>query len=78
MIQVDLPAAFAVGQVFSMLSKKYLVKETELFTSKLLGPFNFYLTCGFVPGGLFLLVGWPAWEDWGSLAIFYFWLKKKM
>ncbi len=62
MIQVDLPAAFAIGQTFAMLSKTYLKKENELFTSKLLGPFNFYLTTGFVPGGLFLLAGWPAWE----------------
>ena len=23
---------------------------------------NLYMACGFVPGGLFLLVGWPAWE----------------
>ena len=62
MIQVDLPAAFAIGQGFSMLSKNYLKKEPELFTGRLLGPFNFYLTTGFVPGGLFLLAGWPAWE----------------
>ena len=62
MIQVDLPAAFAIGQAFSMLSGSYLKKEPELFTSKLLGPFNFYLATGFVPGGLFLLAGWPAWE----------------
>jgi len=62
MIQVDLPAAFAVGQVMGLLSKNYLKKEPELFKSKLLGAFNFYLACGFVPGGLFLLVGWPAWE----------------
>ena len=62
MIQVDLPAAFAIGQAFSMLSKNYLKKEPDLFTGKLLGPFNIYLTTCFVPGGLFLLVGWPAWE----------------
>ena len=62
MIQVDLPAAFAIGQTFSVLSKNYLKKEPDYLTSKLLGPFNLYLTTGFVPGGLFLLVGWPAWE----------------
>lgn len=62
MVQVDLPAAFALGQIFGFLSKDYLKKEKDLFKSKLLGPFNFFLTCGFVPGGLFLLVGWPAWE----------------
>ncbi|MDD5571222.1 MAG: hypothetical protein PHD97_08715 [Bacteroidales bacterium] len=62
MIQVDLPAAFAIGQTFSMLSRNYLKKEPEILTNKLLGPFNIYLTTGFVPGGLFLLAGWPAWE----------------
>jgi hypothetical protein len=62
MIQVDLPAAFAIGQTFSLLSKKYLKKESDILTGKLLGPFNLYLSCGFALGGLFLLVGWPAWE----------------
>lgn len=62
MVQVDLPAAFAVGQIFALLSKEYLKKEPRTFTNRLLGPLNFYLSCGFAPGGLFLLVGWPAWE----------------
>ncbi len=62
MVQVDLPAAFAVGHIYALLSKGYLKKEKRLFTNRLLGPLNFFLTCGFVPGGLFLLVGWPAWE----------------
>ena len=62
MVQVDLPAAFAVGQAFGIMAKKYLKKEPDTFFSKLLGPFNFYLTCGFIPGGMFLLIGWPAWE----------------
>lgn len=69
MIQVDLPAAFAVGQIFALLSKKYLKKTPEIFTNKLLGPFNLYMSCGFVPTGIYLLVGWPSWEtmyitDW--------------
>lgn len=62
MIQVDLPASFVIGQTFAMLSKTYLKKENDLYTSKLLGPFNMYLSCGFTTVGLFLLVGWPAWE----------------
>jgi hypothetical protein len=62
MIQVDLPAAFAIGQTFALLSSPYLKNEPDLITSKLLGPFNLYLSCGFALGGLFLLVGWPAWE----------------
>lgn len=62
MIQVDLPAAFTLGQIFAMLSKKYLKKTPEKFTNKLLGPFNIYISCGFLPGAMYLLVGWPAWE----------------
>lgn len=62
MVQVDLPAAFTIGHFLGYLSRKYLKKEKDKFKNKLLGPLNFYLTCGFVPGGLFLLIGWPAWE----------------
>ena len=62
MVQVDLPAAFAIGHVFAYLSKEYLRREPRVFTHRLMGPFNLYLVCGFVPGGLFLLVAWPAWE----------------
>lgn len=62
MIQVDIPAAFTIGQIFALLSKKYLKQEPDKFTNKLLGPINLYLSCGFAPGGLFLLIGWPAWE----------------
>ncbi len=62
MVQVDVPAAFAVGQVFALLSKDYLRRESQIVLHRLSGPFNFYLACGFVPGGLYLLIGWPAWE----------------
>lgn len=62
MIQVDLPAAFAVGQIFAFLSQKYLKKTQDKFCNKLTGPFNFYMSCGFVPAGLYLLIGWPSWE----------------
>jgi len=62
MIQVDLPAAFTIGQGFALISGSYLRKETQLFTSRLLGPFNIYLVSGFAVGGMFLLTGWPAWE----------------
>jgi uncharacterized BrkB/YihY/UPF0761 family membrane protein len=62
MVQVDLPGAFAVGHIFALLSKKYLKDEPEIFTNKLLGPLNLYLTCGYSFAGMFLLIGWPAWE----------------
>lgn len=69
MVQVDLPAAFTLGQVLALMSKKYLKKEPSKFTNKLLGPLNLYLSCGYSVAGLFLLIGWPAWElmyttDW--------------
>ncbi len=38
MVQVDLPAAFVVGQVCALLSKKYLEKESRKFTNRILGP----------------------------------------
>ncbi|HED34827.1 MAG TPA: hypothetical protein ENJ08_11580 [Gammaproteobacteria bacterium] len=62
MIQVDLPAALAIGQVFALLSQNYLRKEKEYYTSKPLGMLNFYFACGFVPGGLYLISAYPAWE----------------
>lgn len=62
MVQVDLPAAFAVGHIYALLAKGYLKKEKQLFTNRLLGPLNLLLACGFAPGGMFLLIGWPAWE----------------
>ncbi len=62
MIQVDLPAAIAIGQIFAGLSHRYLSREPYLFTNRLMGPFNLVMSCCFAPGGVFLLVAWPAWE----------------
>lgn len=62
MLQVDLPAAFAIGQAYAFLSRNYLKKENNLYTSKPLGVLNVYLSCGFVPGGLYLISAYPAWE----------------
>lgn len=62
MVQVDLPAAFAVGQICAMLSKKYLKKESRKFTNRLLGPMNIFLSCCFAPVGMFLMIAWPSWE----------------
>lgn len=69
MVQVDLPAAFTLGQLLALASSKYLKKTDGLVTNKLLGPFNIYLTAGFIPVGMFLMVAWPSWEvmyttDW--------------
>jgi hypothetical protein len=62
MVQVDLPGAFAVGQIFAILSRKYLIKTDSKFDHKLMAPLNWYLTFIFAPVGMFLLVGWPGWE----------------
>ncbi|MCP4370260.1 MAG: hypothetical protein GY797_19420 [Deltaproteobacteria bacterium] len=68
MVQIDLPAAFTVGQALALLAKNYLKKEPDKFTHKLLGPLNFYLSCGFAVIGLYLLVGWPYWEVMSTTA----------
>ncbi len=62
MVQVDLPAAFAIGVTYALFSKNYLKQEKSLLTSKALGALNFFISCGFVPGGMYLMVGFPAWE----------------
>jgi hypothetical protein len=62
MVQVDIPAAFTLGQFFALLTKKYLKSEKQLFSSRLLGLFTFYLTFGFIPVGMYFMVGWPSWE----------------
>lgn len=63
MVQVDIPGAFAVGQILAMLSRKYLEGEKELFTHRLMGPVAAYFSLMFAPAGLFLLICWPAWES---------------
>ena len=62
MIQVDIPGAFAAGQIFAVLSKKYLKKEQREFTHRLSGPIGWYFSLIYAPIGMFLLFGWPAWE----------------
>jgi hypothetical protein len=62
MVQVDLPGAFAAGQLCAMLSKPYLKAEPRPFCHRLMGPITLYMTIMFSPVGLFLLVCWPAWE----------------
>ena len=62
MIQVDLPGAFAAGQIFAVLSKRYLKKEESKFTHRMMGPISWYFALMYAPVGMFLLIGWPAWE----------------
>ena len=63
MVQVDIPGAFAVGQIFAVLSKKYLIREENKFTHRLMAPIGWYFALIFAPVGMFLLFGWPAWES---------------
>jgi len=63
MVQVDLPGAFAAGQIFAILSKGYLASERHLVTHRLMGPIAAYFSLMFAPVGLFLLICWPAWES---------------
>lgn len=63
MVQVDLPGAFAAGQIFAVLSSKYLSREKRLLTHRLMGPVAAYFSLMFAPAGLFLLICWPAWES---------------
>lgn len=63
MVQVDLPGAFAIGQIFAILSKTYLKKEKRLFRHRLMGPVSTYFSIMFAPVGLFLLICWPGWEN---------------
>ena len=63
MVQVDLPGAFAVGQIFAVLSKNFLKREENKFTHRLMAPIGWYLALIYAPVGMFLLCGWPAWES---------------
>jgi hypothetical protein len=63
MVQVDIPGAFAVGQIFAVLSKKYLKREEKKFTHRLMAPIGWYLALIYAPVGMFLLCGWPGWES---------------
>ncbi|MBT3289725.1 MAG: hypothetical protein HN380_20435 [Victivallales bacterium] len=62
MVQIELPAAFTIGQVFALVPGNYLRKEERFYTHRLLGPFNVFMSCCYAPVGMFLLIGWPAWE----------------
>jgi hypothetical protein len=68
MVQVDIPGAFAVGQIFALLARPYLERE-QVSKNLLRDPVSLFLTLIYAPVGMFLLVGWPAWEvmywtDW--------------
>lgn len=83
MVQVDIPAAFAMGQVLAMVGRKSLKMGHQSTYDRFLLWTNWYMSLILGPTGLFLLVGWPAWEtmyqwSWvensqfhGMVALFY-------
>jgi hypothetical protein len=62
MLQVDLPGALALGQLFAIISRKYLERKKDRFTHQLMGPISWYFTLVYAPVGMFALICWPAWE----------------
>lgn len=70
MVQIDIPAAFVASMFFLDLGKKRLKKESH--TSGPSKPAAYYqylfrsvFFAGFViaPAGIYLLAGWPGWEQ---------------
>jgi len=62
MFQVDIPAAFAMGQVLAMVGRKSLKMGHQSTYDRFLLWTNWYVSLIMGPTGLFLLVGWPGWE----------------
>ena len=70
MVQLDIPAAFAVSQLFAYMGRKRIKREADeaggqkppiyyryLFYSV------FFSAVVIVPAGLYLVSGWPGWEQ---------------
>ncbi len=62
MVQVDVPAAFAMGQLYAFIARNSLRREASLLGNRFITLNNWYVTLILAPVGLFLLVGWPGWE----------------
>ena len=70
MVQLDLPAAFAASQLFVYMARKRIAKEAgETGSGKpaIYYRYLFYSVCfaalAVVPAGLYLVCGWPGWEQ---------------
>ncbi|MGA1874146.1 MAG: hypothetical protein ACMUIA_00900 [bacterium] len=61
-VQVELPAALAMGQVLAMAGKKSLKTGQKAVRNRFLLLTNWYMSLIFGTTGFFLLVGWPGWE----------------
>ena len=70
MVQLDIPAAFAVSMVFIDVGRNILKREAEETPGETPRAYYHFLfrsifVAGFVisPAGLYLLAGWPGWEQ---------------
>ena len=70
MVQIDIPAAFIASQLFLDIGKKAIKKEAALSGDKYPTIYYRYLFrsvffAGIVisPAGIYLLAGWPGWEQ---------------
>lgn len=70
MVQIDIPAAFIASQFFLDIGRKLIKKEASESNGRL--PVIYYkflfrsiFFAGFViaPAGIYLLAGWPGWEQ---------------
>jgi len=62
MVQVDIPAAFAMGQLLALAGRKSLKTGQPSVRHRFLLLTNWYTSLILGTTGLFLLVGWPGWE----------------
>jgi hypothetical protein len=70
MVQIDIPAAFIASQVFLDIGRNRIKKEAAESSEKLPAIYYKFLFravffAGFViaPAGIYLLAGWPGWEQ---------------
>lgn len=70
MVQIDIPAAFIASQFFLDVGRKAIKKEAEKTSEKkpaiyykFLFRSVFFASIVIVPAGIYLLAGWPGWEQ---------------
>jgi hypothetical protein len=70
MVQIDMPAAFIASMFFLDIGRKIVKKEVEksgrkhsLIYYKFLFRSIFFAGAVIVPAGIYLLAGWPGWEQ---------------
>jgi MFS family permease len=70
MVQIDIPAAFIASQFFLDIGRKAIKREVEKSTDKYPSIYYrflfravFFASFVIAPAGIYLLVGWPGWEQ---------------